>query len=385
MTTIRPGILLRRCDMLSDGAKQKLEFLIKIVYYTVIAVLIYTAYRFIDIILPFVLAFIMVAILQPPIRWMHRKLKRKQGLILNKKIPSVILIAVIYVGAGTLLVFLIYQLVFMLKDFVIAFPDYYRNTVEPLITNGLGTIDNWLSTAPPEWKEVYAGIRRMLVEWLQNAVGFISQKGATIMRDLFNGIPGSLLKLLFTILLSFFIGTQYDSVTQFLRNQVPKRIALSFSDVMEIMKNTLAKYLKAQFILMAITFVEVLVGLFVIGAPNPVAFAALIAVFDLLPVLGPGGVIIPWTLIELLQGNVYFAVGLIVLYIIITVVRSVVEPKVVGSQLGMHPILALLSIYVGYRLFGLFGMIVLPMVLQVLLAMHKKGNIRLFKEKPLKD
>ena len=95
--------------------------------------------------------------------------------------------------------------------------------------------------------------------------------------------------------------------------------------------------------------------------------------------VGTGAIMIPWVIIELLQLNYRYALGLAIVYGVVTLVRNIIEPKVVGDQLGLNPIVSLMAIYLGYRLFGVIGMITFPMLMQILLALHKNGSIKIFK------
>ena len=360
--------------MLSERSKQMLEFIIKVFYFAVIAALVYVAYRFIGIIFPFALAFVLVAALQPVIHWINKKLG------INKKLLSVILMIIIYMVAGAILFWLVMQLFFTLRNALIEFPNYFRDTIEPLISSTGNSMSDWLIEAFPDEQDLFSGLYENLINGLQNTVGVVSQKGISLMSNLISGLPSFFLGLLFTIISSFFISTQYDAIIRFVRNQIPEKITSSLSGVRSIIKNTVLRYVRASVILTAITFAEVIMGLLILRIPHAAGFAVVIAIFDILPVFGPGSVMIPWIIFELLRSNLGLALGLLVLYIIITIVRRVIEPKVVGSQIGLNPILSLLSIYLGYRLLGFLGMIAFPIIIQVFMSMHKNGNIRLFKE-----
>jgi predicted PurR-regulated permease PerM len=118
-----------------------------------------------------------------------------------------------------------------------------------------------------------------------------------------------------------------------------------------------------------------LVGLFILKAPYPVLMAIVIAVLDLLPIIGVGFVLIPWGVWSIMIGNVPFGIGILVLFVFQTIIREIIEPKIVGKNLGTHPILTLIFIYVGYSLFGIIGLILVP-VLTVLvnIAFGKKNS-----------
>ena len=124
--------------------------------------------------------------------------------------------------------------------------------------------------------------------------------------------------------------------------------------------STLIKYLRSYLLLLFITFIEMLIGLFLLRAPYPLVMAIVIALLDLLPVIGVGFVLIPWSVWSFVIGRTPFGVGLLVLFAFHTILRQVIEPKIVGKNLGMHPLLTLIFIYVGYSVFGFVGIILVP-------------------------
>ena len=125
---------------------------------------------------------------------------------------------------------------------------------------------------------------------------------------------------------------------------------------------TLGKWLKAECILLAVTFCQLLVGLLLIRQEYALLLAVLIALIDALPVFGTGTVLAPWAAVECLLGNVPKGAALLALFAVISVVRSVLEPKLVGRHLGLDPLVTLMALYVGYKLWGVGGMIFAPLL-----------------------
>lgn len=120
-------------------------------------------------------------------------------------------------------------------------------------------------------------------------------------------------------------------------------------------------------------------GAKLIGLEHAALIALCIAVFDILPVLGTGGIMIPWMILSALQGNVPLAVKLLILYLVITVIRNIVEPKIVGGQLGLHPVVTLCSMFVGAQLFGAVGLFGFPIGLSLLRHLNDHGVIHIFR------
>ena len=131
--------------------------------------------------------------------------------------------------------------------------------------------------------------------------------------------------------------------------------------------------------IISITFFELLAGFFLMRQPYALVLALLIAIVDALPILGVGTVLVPWAVICLFSGETGMAISLCVLYGVILVVRNVVEPRIVGGQLGLHPFVALLCIYFGYRIAGFAGMFVLPVLVLVLIKLHEWEYIKIWK------
>lgn len=135
-------------------------------------------------------------------------------------------------------------------------------------------------------------------------------------------------------------------------------------------------FIKAQFLLSLITFFLALVGLLLLKVDYAVMMALLIVVVDILPILGTGSVLVPLGIISIANGNSGLGAGLIVLFLIITVVRRIIEPKVFSTNLGISPLAALVSVYLGFQLLGFIGLFIGPALVILLEAMIKAGVIK---------
>ena len=145
------------------------------------------------------------------------------------------------------------------------------------------------------------------------------------------------------------------------------------------MTGTLFVCIRSYAIIMSITFVELSIGLSIIGVDNAIVIALLIAIFDILPVLGTGGIMIPWAVITAIQGDYSMAIALFAVYIVVTIIRNIIEPKIVGSQLGLHPVATLASLFVGAQLFGAVGLFGFPIGLSLLRYLNEQGTLKIFK------
>ena len=126
-------------------------------------------------------------------------------------------------------------------------------------------------------------------------------------------------------------------------------------------------------IIMSITFVELSIGFTIIGLDYAFIIAFCIAIFDILPVLGTGGIMLPWAVITAIRGDIPLALSLLAIYVVVTVIRNIIEPKIVGAQLGLHPVVTLVSMFVGTQLFGVLDFLI-PICLSLLRHLNETGS-----------
>jgi len=133
-------------------------------------------------------------------------------------------------------------------------------------------------------------------------------------------------------------------------------------------------YLKSYSIMFCLTFVELWIGFLILKVPYTLGLAFGIAVFDLMPILGVGGILLPWGFIALVMGNLPMGIGVIVLYLVIAAVRNAVEPRIVGKHIGLHPLATLVAMVVGLKLAGLVGMLLLPISMVAVMRIREEAR-----------
>lgn len=359
----------------NERTMKRATFLIDVAYVAVIAFLAYLVFKYVaGWVMPFILAFCIVALIHPLVN----RIVKLMGI--NQKLVAFFVMALVYAIIGTLSFLLVLQLIFAVRDAFTLLPDYYTGTVYPALTRLSESFDNLMGNLPVSWRVQAESMQSDMLAAIQSFLLSLSQRGITALSAFTGSIPSFLIGFLFTIMLSFFISMQYDSVVTFIKTQMPPRAQKTILDIKLIILDTVVKYLRATLTLMVITFAGLVIGLLALKRPNAIPIAAGIALFDALPFFGTGGIIFPWALVELVRGNYPFAVGLVVLYACIAFIRSISEPKIVGDKLGLNPVVSLTAIYLGYRVFGVLGMIVMPIVTQIILELHRKGSIRIFRE-----
>ena len=179
-------------------------------------------------------------------------------------------------------------------------------------------------------------------------------------------LPELLIKLMLMVISTFFMAADYDKLTMMCMEQLGEKARGLLVKIKDYIAGTLFVCIRSYLLIMSITFLELGIGLNMLGIERAWMIAALTAFFDILPVLGTGGVMLPWAAISAMQGEVRMAIGLLTLYLAITIIRNIIEPKIVGKQLGLHPVVTLISMFIGAKLLGVVGLFGFPLGLSLL-------------------
>lgn len=194
-----------------------------------------------------------------------------------------------------------------------------------------------------------------------------------------SSLPTMFVNIIITIVVSFFCVVDYYKITAFLMRQLPKAAADMVFKVKNKGVDVIFKFGKAYAILMSLTFVELWLGLSLLRIENAFLIALVTCVVDILPILGTGTVLIPWGVANLILGHYPLGAGLLILYLIITVIRQSLEPRIVGKQIGLYPLIALICMFVGGALFGFLGLFGLPIMATILVQLNETEDFHLFK------
>ena len=175
-------------------------------------------------------------------------------------------------------------------------------------------------------------------------------------------VPDSALGLGTAILSAFLISAKLPQIRKWLLRRIPRQQLRSALESARRMRKVLGRWLLAQGKLMSITFAIVAAGLTLLRIPSGMLWAVLVALVDALPILGTGTVLVPWSVVCFLQGDTPRALGILGIYITAALTRSMLEPKLLGKHLGLDPLVTLIALYIGYRLWGVGGMILAPLL-----------------------
>ena len=187
-------------------------------------------------------------------------------------------------------------------------------------------------------------------------------------------VPKIFLFTAVTLIALIYFSLDLEKINGVIKKYLPKPIKAWILRIKSGAFFVIKKYIRSYFIIMLITYSVMLAGFAVLGVEHAPLIALAVAFLDILPILGVGTVIIPWSIIELSLGNRFLGIGLLVLFVINALIRQFAEPKIVGKNLDMHPIATLIMLYVGYNLFGIVGLFAFPVIAVSIGVSLKKNN-----------
>mgnify|MGYP000896856732 CR=1 FL=1 len=354
--------------------KNKKQFIINIIYISIIALLVYVIIRYgISLFSPFIFAFLFAYFLKKP-AW-----KISLSTKLPYKLVSFLIVLIFYILAGIIVFSVGLKLTSMVTRFVMLIPSFYERQLGPFLMNTFNIIESAVYSIDPAVVGVLSQGFNQLVSALGTQITNLSLSLVGSISNIASSLPGLFIKTILMIITTFFIAIDFDFLSSFIKRQFSKKTNEIIITIKDYMINTVFVVIRSYALIMFITFIELSIGLSILKIRNPVLIAFLIAIFDILPVLGTGGIMIPWVIISLLQRNFQRSIGLFVIYIFVTIVRNIIEPRIVGKQLGLHPVVTLISMFVGAKLFGVIGLFGFPITLSLLMHLNKTEVIKIFK------
>lgn len=378
--------------------ERKRKAIINTVYYGMLILGAALAIRFgLGLFLPIILAFIFAALLQRPKNYLVKKtfLKKGSAAVLCVFFGiSLVALLISLVGvrvAGEIKGFIDY-IIIRLQDidslvtaietavysFITRLPDFLEGTLKESTEALFTGIREYLAGQTAEVPEQIGSLGSLFnLSWITKPLSGVVSTASKV--------PSFLIAFLVCLITTCFMTADYDVITDFINAQLSEKRREDFKRAKALLKSSLGKMGKAYLLIMLVTFSEMLIGLSVLkllGIFNSsyiVIISVATAVVDIIPVLGTGTVLIPWAIVCLIMGNYPMAIGLGILYGVITVIRQVVEPKLVAGQLGLPPFVTISAIYIGLKTMGVLGMFIAPVMIIMVKLLNDEGIIHLWK------
>ncbi|WP_394522099.1 sporulation integral membrane protein YtvI [Lacrimispora sp. JR3] len=349
--------------------KQK-AFIIHCIFAFILLMIVYAGVKYVfPLLMPFVIGLIIAMVFRKPIDLLSEKFKIKRTFVS-------ILVLLIFYSIVVLIISLIgvrfYQFISTLFNNL---PSLYKGTLQPAL---LSFTDN-LSARFPSIKDYLDNFINNIGQSIFTYISNISTKVVSTVTGLAGQVPSLLIKVIFTIVSSFFFTIDYYKLSKFILRQFGNERREIIIHLKDNVVGSLSKFIRAYALIISITFIELSIGFTIMGIPTPFLIGLIVAVIDILPILGTGAVLLPWSIIGFSMGDTRVGIGMLILYVFITVVRQILEPKIIGQQIGLHPIVTLILMFVGVQLMGILGLFMLPIIATILVKLNKEGSIHLFK------
>ncbi len=317
---------------------------------------------------PFVIALIVSYINEPAIKLL-------QKFNISRKVAAAIslLFTMSLLGLGlTVGIIKIYNELIILQDNLTAYSSDISGKVNGLIEK--------VTLFYNELPDQVTGTITKNLESFSEQIGTMITSVIQYVINTVSSIPRLTVFIIVTILGTYFISSDRKSISSFFYRQLPFSWRKNIASMKKDTFKALLGYFKAILILMGFTFLEVSVGLFILNVKYAFLIALLVGLSDAIPIMGTGVVMVPWILWTVITGDMPLALGLGIIYVLGILIRQIMEPKIVGSQIGLHPLVTLLAMYIGLKFFGILGMFVGPISIIVVKKLQDSGAMRLWND-----
>jgi sporulation integral membrane protein YtvI len=321
---------------------------------------------------PFIIAMIIAFFMNPLVDFLEMKGRMPRGLAV---IISIVFILSVFAGLITILIAEIVSGADYLGGVVPAHLDTLINYLEDFAAGQLIPFYNKIAVL---FNNLDVKQQTTILDNIQNVGQKIGSTAGNFIQGFFQNIPAIIgwfpnaaSVLIFSLLATFFISKDWYRMSNFSGRILPPKIFSSGKRIVEDLKKALFGFIRAQFTLISLTTIIVLIGLLILRVKYAITIALICGIVDLLPYLGTGTVFVPWIIYEVISGNTSLAIGLSVLYVIVLVQRQLMEPKVLSSSIGLDPLATLVSLFAGFKLIGFLGLAAGPVVLVIINTLIK--------------
>ena len=349
-----------------------LKALTNVLIYIIVAVLVILLVpKLLVFFLPFVIGWIVSAIANPAVKFFEEKIKFKRKA--SSAFMIILILAIIIIAGYGIVVFLVDQCV----GFIRSLPENWANWQ--------GSIDNIGSNFNNLFKNLPAELR----EPLNNLGSFVTSSVGTFIKNLSSGETGSalianissgigsianiLVGIIMAVLSAYFLTVEHNNLFAKMERHIPDKAFTKFMAAYKGLKDAVGGYFKAQFQIEIWVYVITVIGLLICRVDYAVIIALGIAILDFLPFFGAGLVMVPWAVIAFADEKYFLAIGMMVTWGVGQLVRQLIQPKIVGDKVGVAPLPTLVLLFLGYKFWSVFGMVVAVPIAMIFISLYQEG------------
>lgn len=370
---------------------RRVDFLVNTTYWAVIVAIVYFVFKYLlRLLMPFFLALVFAALVRPISHYLSREtryVKNEKGekvlvrrrVRMNRTLAGILSVVVLFLVAGGILVLVVIRVSDTAAALISSVPVFYENSVAPGFERIYTRLLELAARMDPSVQDALAGAVPNLITNLGSTVTNLSARAVSWLTSIATRLPRILLSTMICLIATVFIAVDFDRIKNFIRRNLSEKTLRIAVNVRTSFLEMVWQFLKSYFIIFCITTVEISLGLFIIGVEKPVLIALIIAVLDAFPIVGSGLVLLPWAGAMLITGSYVRGLGLLAVYTFVAVFRQIIEPRIVGKHVGLRPLVTLICMYVGTKLFGGMGLFALPIMAAILADLNSNGVIQLFR------
>ncbi|HNX92242.1 MAG TPA: sporulation integral membrane protein YtvI [Syntrophomonas sp.] len=319
--------------------------------------------------LPFIFAILIAVLIEPVVNFLETKLRFNRVLA--------VLTSLLLVIGG--FIFIVSSLVSIIIKQLTTIYKTTQSNADSMITEVISKISDvrlffLRLDLPVQLQDTMQSSIQRAIEWGQQLISAVINGLVSFVTML----PGLMIFLMIATVATFFIIKDRALIRSFVLHIIPADMRDSTQSILGRLIKAFVGFVKAYSILISVTFILTLVALKILDIQYALTLALIIAVADILPVLGPGAIYIPWIAWEFISGHLGMGVALLIVYVIVSAVRQFLEPKIVGDNIGLHPLATLMSLYVGLKLGGVVGLIMGPVCVVIFIAIYRTGLLDRF-------
>jgi sporulation integral membrane protein YtvI len=316
------------------------------------------------LLMPFIIALVIAVLIEPLVVFLETKIRFNRGW-------AVVISLIIAVGGFFYIISLL--IVSMINELSSLYPklsSFSENTIQQIIARASEFRLFYLQMDLP------ANVQSTLQDNLQNIITLLrtfTESVVNTMIQIMAALPSIFIFILIAVVATFFIIKDRALIRNFVFEFIPSAAHSQTRDIIAHLFNALAGFFKAYSILISLTAIITIIGLKIMGNEYYLTIGILTGLLDILPIVGPGTIFVPWIIWELVTGHTPMGLGLLVLYATTSVVRQFAEPKILGDNIGLHPLVTVMSLYIGLKLGGVAGMIAGPVLMVIIIACYRAG------------
>ena len=323
-------------------------------------------YGLLRLFLPFVIGWIIAFIANPMVCWLEKRLK------IVKKLGSAITIVVVLGAVVGVIYLVIASIVQEASGLISDLPQMYGEMKLGLLEIG-ANLQGVFRLLPEEaqqgWNTIVSNLGTAAGEW----IGTLSEPTVEVAGNVARSIPSVFIGMIVMIISAYFFMAEREEVIAWVKKVTPKPIEDRMAMVISNLKYAIGGYFKAQFQIMLVLGTIMFVGFTILGVKYAIVFAILFAFLDFLPFFGTAITLVPWAIYNLLGHNYKMAIGLVVLYVLTQLIRQLIQPKLVGDEVGLKALPTLVLLYLGYKVGSIWGMIFAVPIGMIVINMYHAG------------